>query len=299
MTINSEMTAAFVYSPGQAPFELITNDVLKNTLKPMLGVPVYGALARVSKTFQKRIEPLLDVEWNKILKTITFGKDKWLNIPGVVSVSDEPTFTEEQLKSLTSKFKGNCQIFNEPDPVQAHRFQNDKIKKTWATHMLIFFPESINGNPRTLNVIGPLFRFERAGCSSTVFGRMPPNDELHQSPSGSYWRVVPRDIFPGSRGHGLLENKVTDIIKNKGYMIPLPMDAATAVLIMNLDIRLGNGEYFFSGGSERKYSTFIATKGDSHCWRVIVGGASFSGLNVLTSSGGGLDVGVAGFMEIL
>jgi hypothetical protein len=260
----------------------------------MLELPDYGALACVSKTLQKKVQPILDAEWNRILKAITFGRDTWLNIPGVVTVSDEPLVTENQLKTITAKLKAVCQIFNEPDPVKPHRFQYGKVKKTWETHMLIFFPEFINGEYRTLNVIGHLFRFEREGDNPTVFESLPNvYDETYrkQSPSGSYWRLVPRDVFPMSRY--TQSEKMMEIVKCKGRVIPHPSDAATAILTMNFEHSHAKKDYFFG------HSTYMVTNKECYAGRFIVGVASSSGLTVNLCSFEAPDVGAAGFAEVL
>jgi hypothetical protein len=294
------VSTAFAYNLGEAPVELISNDILKNTLKPALGLSGYGVLARVSKTFQKKIQPILDAEWNQILKAITFGRDKWLNIPGVITVSDEPPLTKDQVEGLKAKFRGTCQVFNEPDPIQPHRFQNDKVKKTWQTHMLIFFPEFINDDPRTLNVIGRLFRFEREGDNPTVFEYIPGNDGVefrNMSASGSYWRWVPRDVFPGSRR--TLHDRKVEIVTSKGCIVPSPIDAATAVLIMNLDHSHEDGDYFFCRGRNGELWTYTVTDGEFDGWKLVVGAAALSGLFVRDSADGNASVGIAGFAEVL
>jgi hypothetical protein len=294
------MPPGFVYLAGEAPAQKMNQDLICGVMK-RLSLSDWGSLARVCVQWNVFVQHILDAKWTEIQNSMTFGRDKWLNIPGVVTVSDEPPLTEDQIKSIKAKCRETCQVFNEKDPIQPHRFQNDKVKRTWQTHILIFFPEFINDDRRSLNVIGSLFRFEREGDNPTVFEWMPGNEGdafRNRSPQGSYWRWVPRDIFPGSRR--TLPEKKLEIVRNKGCMVPSPGDAATAELIMNLGHSHEDGDYFFGRGGNGKLSTYTATDGEYDGWGLVVGAAAPSGLCVDARVDDDLgNVGVAGFSEVL
>jgi hypothetical protein len=85
MTINFGVSPpAIVYSPGQTLFELITNDSLRNPFKDLLRLSDYAALARVNKAFQKKIQPIVVEDRDRVLKAIVSGRDKWMNMANII-----------------------------------------------------------------------------------------------------------------------------------------------------------------------------------------------------------------------
>jgi hypothetical protein len=89
-----------------------------------------------------------------------------------------------------------------------------------------------------------------------------------------------------------------DIVNRKGYRIPLSVDAATAILIMNLGHSYENGDYFFGKGEEKMYWTFT-TAGKWNGWRFMIGAACPSGLTIIIGEDEREGIGVAGFAEVL
>jgi hypothetical protein len=71
-----------------------------------------------------------------------------------------------------------------------------------------------------------------------------------------------------------------DLVRDNSCIIPSPNDAATAILIMNLDHTPGNGKYFFGRGSGGENSIYTATDATYNDKLVIIGSASPSGLTV-------------------
>lgn len=260
-------------------------DVLVYHIGKKLSLIDFAVLARVSLIWHAMIQSSID---EKLIEEISFGKNQWLGIPGVVSVSEEVTLTEAQKKQMVTKLKSNCVFFNAPDSIQPHRFQNDKIKKTWETHRLIFFPETVNGKPRTINNQNTL--------SGTIFHILADRegDEFCNQPAPkSHWGLVMLDVVPGSREtcHEIKES----LLEYKGYKVLTPNDAVTSNLIINLPVK-EKRDYFF--GKEGDW-TYIATTEVQQWGRLVVGATDFSEFSVdYDFFAGSRRVGAAGVMEV-
>lgn len=294
--INPGLQPKFVYPANEAPAQKLVPDVLVGVVGKKLSLPDFAALARVCKAWQKMIQPNIE---KKLLVEVSFGNDKWLSIPGIQSISEEIALTEAQKKALIAKLKGNCKFFNEPDPVQPHRFQNDKVKKMWQTHMLIFFPETINGKPRTMNSQNSLFHFIKEVNDGTAFEFITGEEKdsyRNQPAPKSYWGLMPLDVVPGSRRttHAVKEN----LLNSKGYRVLTPNDTTTSVFIMNLGPSKEKKGYYF--GREGEYWTYIATTELYNSCRLFVGAAAPSGpwADCSSYSDGSNFVGAAGVAEV-
>ena len=157
--VGSRAPEEHVYEADQAPIQtMLCKDLIKNEIFPWLALSDQGSMVKVCKGWNSLLQKEL---WDKTQQSITFGKAQWLRVPGITSVSDEPELTEEQKNRLKEKLRQKCGFFNKPDKFQPHRFQNDQIKRTYQTVMVIFFPEKINDEPVDMNLIGRLFSFEK------------------------------------------------------------------------------------------------------------------------------------------
>ena len=282
----------------ETPAQKIVKDVLVNGVGKELFLSDFAALARVCRAWKTMIQPDIDKTFLEILEKVSFGKDKWLSIPGVFSVSEEIAFSEDQKKELITKLKSTCKIFNQADLIQPHRFQNDTIKRRWQTHRLIFFPKDINGQPRTINSQNKLFHFIKEEDNGTAFNFIVGDEEdefRNESAPKSYWGLVTLDVVPGSRGttHDTKER----LLQSKGYKVLTPNDAATSNLIMNLGFSKEEDDYFF--GKEGRYWVLTATTKLYDGYRLVVGAAASSGPEMSNSyCDNAVNVGAAGVAEV-
>src|SRR5271168_5386246 len=118
----STINNALALIPDTIPMEVMDNCILTR-----LDLSDWSALSRTSTIWQKQIQHRLFPE---MLKEIKFGKDKWLKIPGVKDVGEEPVLSADQVEKLKAKLCVECPFFNQPDTFQAHRFQDSKTNKT-------------------------------------------------------------------------------------------------------------------------------------------------------------------------
>src|SRR5271168_2164382 len=106
--------------------DTIPKDVMENCIFTRLDLSDWSALSRTCKIWQTQIQHRLFPEF---LREFKFGKDKWLKIPGVKDVGEEPVLSADQVEKIKAKLCVKCPFFNKPDPVQTHRFEDGKIKK--------------------------------------------------------------------------------------------------------------------------------------------------------------------------
>src|SRR5580658_6179 len=118
-SVNSGVSQQIVYPATEAPAQKMVKEVLVDVVGNKLSLPDFAALAQVCKVWQKMILPNIE---KKLLEEVSFGKDKWLSIPGIWDVSEEHAVTEDQKNVMIAKLKGKCTFFNESDFVQPHRF---------------------------------------------------------------------------------------------------------------------------------------------------------------------------------
>lgn len=293
-SVNFGVPQKFVSPLSEAPAQEMPRDVLVHVVGKSLSLSGFAALAQVCTVWRAMIQPNIE---KKCLEEVSFGKDKWLNIPGVSSVSEEPALTEEQEKWVIAKLKGNCRFFNEKDSIQPHRFENDKIKKTWQTQKLIFFPEKINGDPRTINSQNRLFHFIKEVNDGTAFEHIVGSEAdvfRNQPAPKSYWALVTLDVVPGSRGISHAQKEL--LLTRKECRAPTPNEATTSNLIMNLGPSKEKKGYFF--GREGTYRTYTATTELYNSYRLVVGAAAPSGPNANSLYDGNVSVGVAAVAEV-
>lgn len=259
-----------------------------------LSLPEFGILARVCKAWKEITLSRID---QKLLEEVSFGKDQWLGVPGVASLSEEILLTKTQKKKIIAKLKGKCELFNESDPIQPHRFQNEKIKSTWHTQKLIFFPKAINGKPRTINSQNELFRSIIEGGHGIVFDfPFGTNQEAfcNQPALESFWGLVLMDVAPRTRK--TTQEKKVCILGAKRYKLLTPNDAVTSNLIMNLVPWKEKKGYFF--GKTAPFSTLTATTEVSNDFCVFVGATDSMGLRMRDGEDNFPGVGATGIMVV-
>lgn len=292
-SLNSAIPQEFVYPVGEAPAQKMPREVLVNVIGAVLSLPGFAALARVCTMWQTMIQSNIE---EKLLEEVSFG-DKWMSIPGVRNVSEGYALTEAQKKWVIGKLKTRCVFFNVPDLVQAHRFQNDKIKRMWQTHKLIFFPKTVNGEPRTINSQNRLFHFIKEVDDGTAFYLIGENENAafrNRPATRSYWGLVTLDVVPGSRGTEYTTKE--SLLQPKGYRVLTPNEATTSILIMNLGASKEKKGYFF--GSDWPYRTYTTTTELYLGSRLVVGAASSSGPMAYTRADSYTDVGAAVIAEV-
>lgn len=275
----------------------ISQDVWKNSLLPMMHLSDLNVISKVSHAWNSITQPCINTEWANIKKVAVFGKPEWLKIPGINDVGEEPTLIpDETLKVI---LMAACPFFNQKDSIQPHRFEHeDKIKRVWQTHMLILFPMTINGEARTANSLGTLFKFLNQKNTGTVYDLIIGGGEdeyRNRSSSKPYFALVTTDVIPDSRE--LNYEQKNNCMISKGYRVPDANEAITAILIMNFVSLQAKRGYLF--GKATRFWTYTTTSDKIRNKRLVVGAAHDCGIGVRDRYIDWAVVGVAGFRDYL
>ena len=150
-------------------------------------------------------------------------------------------------------------------------------KKIRETHVLVYKPETVNGQPLSLAFLGELVQKPLQGNATKYeglsTGTYPPN-----TPSGnSYWFLMTRDVIPESRGKSYADQQklvATRSQKTKiAYEAPNVLDASLAIFSEN--VRSGTHLY----GREPWTFTRCQEKYNAD-YHLVVGGFAPGGLCV-------------------
>jgi len=239
----------------------------------------------------------------KLYNHVVFDEKKWLQVPGISDVSSR----EVNLKIKTDyikKLKMPCDVFNEPDLVQAHKFQKTIGKNYfWQTHKVILLPLTINGEPVTINKIGELFSFEKTEKQEkgTVF------DYIYGAETEKYRNLplmenifieVTLDVVPGSRR--VVYAVKEGLVKSKGCRVPTPLEALISNVVLNIEPSQKKEGYYFGKGKAGEWWTYTITDTKiNECVLLVVGGASPLGPAVQYCNDDAVSIGVMAVAEVL
>jgi hypothetical protein len=204
-----------------------------------------NAFLEVSKGAYKMVSILN----TKRIKEEAFGKKEWFDFFGL-NIGDEPEFPSHIIK-----------ILNSPCPM-------DPTKKVKDTHLFVVIPKNLT--VKSFEVIARKY----LDIDNYNSYRLVPS-ALETVNAASYWLLMSKDLFPGSRGQSsekLLEmvNKFSQAVK-VDYQIPTIFEAVVSILMRFIRTR----ERLFSD-NPGTYTRCL----DKIRHQVVVGGFGHSGLRV-------------------
>lgn len=110
-------------------------------------------------------------------------------------------------------------------------------KQVKDTHLLVLVPSTVNGHPFTLELLAQLARSPKGGGHGTEYRHCDGSIRRElgdQSPDGSYWILMTRDVLPGSlyKTCAAQDELIATRAHAAGlpYAIPCALEAATAIL---------------------------------------------------------------------
>ena len=140
------------------------------------------------------------------------------------------------------------------------------------THLLVLIPQTVNGQPFTLDLLGEIIKAPKGGGHSAKYYRASfvLNELGDRGITSSYWALITKDVIPNSRSKTYTEQQA---LLEDPYAVPGALEIATGILM------------HYTQTVERLYSdntnTFTrcqeTTNNNS---RVVVGSFGPSGLNV-------------------
>ena len=170
-------------------------------------------------------------------------------------------------------------------------------KQVKDTHLLVLIPAKVNGKPYNLNLLGELIQHPKGGGHATKYRNYGSDTQKQfgaQSPSRSYWMLMTRDVFEGSRRKTYTDQKslVARHASRTGlpYELPGALEAATAIL--SHYVRSGERLY-----TDAPWTWTRCRELEDSKYPVAVGGFSSGGLSVYVSYVDYLSSGVAGFRK--
>ena len=203
-------------------------------------------------------KPIVQDEVSASIPYIAFGKADWEKYFGDVGL--EPPLPENIEE-----------ILNEP----CSFWPNKKVKET---HLLVLIPNTVNGNPFTMNYLGELVQSPRSGHSTRYIIYNDCTKEAVGDKSYPYhWVLITRDIIPGSRNENYSNcyKLITDHSKKTGlpYELPHLLDATASILMHYVKTR------------ERLYSddpwTWVYSQDIANGYPLVVGGFASDGLSFI------------------
>ena len=239
----------------------------------------YERQSGVAKNVMSAYETELKIQPNLFKKLcctppMAFGKEKWLKFLNV-DVGLEPPLPADIYRILSG-----------PCPFQ--------LGKTIAqTHILVLVPETINGQPLTLKLLGELVQRFLPGSQAgyykySYFGQY--NTETLNGPSR--WVLMTNDVIPGSRSVDYEAQK--QLLSSTVYKVPPLIKASVAILMDYISNRKMNFN------RTKDSWTYTRCQETSQLgWQMVVGGLSPAGLRILSFSSSDDDarLGLAGFRE--
>ena len=198
------------------------------------------------------------------LRAVTFGAQEWKKYFG--EVGEAPPLPSD----MGTILDGPCPFW--PD------------KKVRDTHLLVLIPATVGGVPFTLNQLGELIKRPKNGGHRTeyrFYSGCVKAQIGEQSPPRSYWLLMTRDVLPDSRNKTYDAQKalVAAHVSKLGlpYEMPHALEAAAAILLHHAR----EGEQLF--GDHPWTFTRCQEKVGENQYRVVVGGFSSGGLNVISN----------------
>lgn len=219
--------------------------------------------------------------WNAvILREKAFGKKRWETYFG--EVGKEPPLPKDILKILESP----CRFF-----------PGNKVRET---HILVLIPETVNGKPLDLTLLGELVKNPKEGKATQyekILDEIVNDKEINRATVKSHWALLTRDVIPGSRmeSYRVQKDMIDKVARETGmnYEVPIVLDAAVCIFMYHIWFR----ERLFSYIALYQFSTFTRCQERSRSYRVIVGKFSLSGLDVRSFVDNNYSIGVAALLR--
>jgi hypothetical protein len=173
-------------------------------------------------------------------------------------------------------------------------------KQVKDTHLLVLIPSKVNGKPFNVDLLGELIQHPQGGGNATQYRYCSDSIKRQfgtQSPVSSYWVLMTRDVFEGSRSEKYASQKslVAMHAKRTGLPYELPGVLEAAAAILSHYVRSGERLYTDNPWTYTRCRELVAWNGANY--PAVVGGFSSGGLHVDDSHGGSRNLGVAGLRK--
>ena len=191
----------------------------------------------------------------ELVRSLVFGAEKWESYFGEVGA--EPPLPSDIAAILTS-----------PCPIWPG-------KTVGETHKLVLVPQTVDGIPLTLDLMGELIQRPRQG-QATKYNYYPDylKEALRSTSSPAHWILMMKDVIPASRCQTYPVQQAQLAALLEGYQVPRLLEAAACMLIEHVE----TGTHLFSG--PLTYTRCQEMCGGS---QAVVGGFTAEGLYIYSS----------------
>jgi hypothetical protein len=246
----------------------IPNDVIDNSIFRNLSLPALGICSRVCKAWKKIAEKQL----NTFSHEKAFGPKEWFIYFGT------------HLRNVPRLPPNIAEILSSPCPFWLG-------KKVHETHLLVLVPQTINGQPLTLEILGELVKTPLTG-HATEYGYFFLGEYTDPIAPFSHWVLMTYDVIEESHNKSYPNQQTLLSQKGHGvYAVPTILDATVCIFM----------EYVRSGTRLYSDSPWTWTRCQEKYganWQLGVGGFALGGLGVGDDGGVREFIGVAGFRKI-
>jgi hypothetical protein len=247
-------------------FSALPTDVIGNIIFCNLSLPALGICSLVCKVWRDIVEKQI----NTFSHEKAFGPKEWFIHFGT-HLKNVPRLPPDIAEILSS----DCPFW--------------LGKKVHETHLLILVPQTINGQPLTLETLGALVKKPLTG-PATKYSTFDLGEYADPAAPPSHWVLMTRDVIEGSRSKSYLDQQTLLSQKGHGvYVVPTILAAIVCIFM----------EYARSGTRLYSDSPWTYTRcQEKHNanWQLGVGGFAPGGLYVYGHGGGDESLGVAGFL---
>lgn len=237
-------------------------------------------------TSQLSAVPLQVVPVTPVVPSMAFGAAEWRKYFGDVGAEPPLPPNIEQILSRPCPFT---------PPLGRSQWSPFGSGKTIRdTHLLVLVPQTVNGRPLTLQLLGELVQKPLQGHASK-YGCFLLGKYTDPPASRSRWALVTRDVVEGSRNKSYKDQQavLASYSQNTGmpYVVPRVLDATTAIFMEHArsGIKLYGKSPYTLARCQEKY--------DAN-GQLVVGGFSASGLHVSHDFYASENVGVGGSLEV-
>jgi hypothetical protein len=144
-------------------------------------------------------------------------------------------------------------------------------KKVQETHLLVLIPQTVNGKPLTLEMVGELIQKPLQG-TPTKYASFYLGQYTDPPAPSSHWALLTRDVIPGSRNKSYKDQQA--LVKSKAsYEVPTILDATVAILMEH--VRTGSKLY-----RDDLWTYTRCQEKYNDTWQLVVGGFGAGGLGV-------------------
>lgn len=192
---------------------------------------------------------------------IAFGQEQWAKYFG--DIGNNPPSLPKDIHEI---LKSPCPFFSG--------------KKVEETHVLVLIPEIINGQPLNLETLGELVKTPKNSHGSQYKNLCDSITKTigQQVTTQSHWVLMTKDVIEGSKKKSYSEQKklIAEVNRQKklNYEIPNALDAAICIFMH----QVSSQKHLFN----IQPCTYTRCQENIEGYQVIVGGFSFSGLDVRT-----------------